>query len=120
MERRKDPDEGGRRHIRIIEEQIGSCQAAERVVGKAGERTLRQGRGLAEEGGAELARFQHYVCFVRRDPAKNRARFYLLSWQVSQKGIEPWPVPGAGWGHRAGPAAVSSLTAQKRTGHVST
>ena len=37
----------------------------------------------------ELAQFQHYVHFVSRDPAKNRARFYLLSWQVSQKGIEP-------------------------------
>ena len=35
---------------------------------------------------AELAQFQHFVQFVSRDPAKNRARFYLLSWQVSLVG----------------------------------
>ena len=34
----------------------------------------------------ELAQFQHYVHFVSRDPAKNRARFYLLSWQVALTG----------------------------------
>ncbi len=32
---------------------------------------------------AELAQFQHFVQFVSLDPAKNRARFYLLSWQAS-------------------------------------
>ncbi len=28
-----------------------------------------------------LAQFQHYVRFVSQDAAKNRQRFYLLSWQ---------------------------------------
>ena len=58
MERRKDPDEGGRWHIRIIEERIGACQAAERVIGKVGERTLTHGRGLAAAVGAGLAPVQ--------------------------------------------------------------
>ncbi len=35
---------------------------------------------------AELSQFQHYLCFVSLDPAKNRARFYHLSWQVSLEG----------------------------------
>ena len=34
----------------------------------------------------ELARFQHYLHFVSLDPAENRARFYLLSWQASLLG----------------------------------
>ena len=34
----------------------------------------------------DLAQFQHFVHFVSLDPAKNRARFYLLSWQASLLG----------------------------------
>jgi predicted DNA-binding WGR domain protein len=34
----------------------------------------------------ELAQFQHYVRFVSIDIAKNRQRFYLLSWQPTLEG----------------------------------
>ncbi len=44
------------------------------------------GRGPEDVAAAELAQFQHYVRFVSRNPAKNRRRFYHLSWQVSLDG----------------------------------
>ena len=47
---------------------------------------MSEGQGPAEVAPEELARFQHYLRFVSRDPAKNRARFYLFSWQVSLDG----------------------------------
>ena len=34
----------------------------------------------------ELAQFQHYVRFISQDAAKNRQRFYLLSWQPTLEG----------------------------------
>ncbi len=33
-----------------------------------------------------LAQFHHYVRFVSQDMAKNRQRFYLLSWQPTLEG----------------------------------
>ena len=33
-----------------------------------------------------LAQFEHYIRFVSCDPAKNRNRFYLLSWQPTLDG----------------------------------
>jgi len=33
-----------------------------------------------------LVQFAHYIRFVSRDPAKNRSRFYLLSWQPTLDG----------------------------------
>ena len=33
-----------------------------------------------------LAEFEEFVRFVSRDPAKNRARFYLLTWQPTLDG----------------------------------
>ncbi len=42
---------------------------------------MRDGYGSAEIAAEELARFKHYVRFVSQDAAKNRQRFYLLSWQ---------------------------------------
>ena len=33
-----------------------------------------------------LAQFRHYVRFVSQDAAKNRQRFYLLSWQPTLEG----------------------------------
>jgi predicted DNA-binding WGR domain protein len=44
------------------------------------------GRGPEDVAAAELAQFQHYVRFVSLNPAKNRRRFYHLSWQVSLDG----------------------------------
>lgn len=37
--------------------------------------------GMVEVVAEELSQFKHYVRFVSRDPAKNRERFYLLTWQ---------------------------------------
>ncbi len=34
----------------------------------------------------QVAQFEHYVRFVSCDPAQNRQRFYLLSWQRSLDG----------------------------------
>ncbi len=49
---------------------------------------MNEGHGPEHEQPAPevLAQFQHYLRFVSLDPAKNRARFYLLSWQVSLAG----------------------------------
>ncbi len=33
-----------------------------------------------------LAQFKYYIRFVSCDPAKNRSRFYLLSWQPALDG----------------------------------
>ncbi len=33
-----------------------------------------------------VVQFTHYIRFVSRDPAKNRNRFYLLSWQATLDG----------------------------------
>ncbi len=33
-----------------------------------------------------LVQFSHYIRFVSRDPAENRNRFYLLSWQQTLDG----------------------------------
>ena len=33
-----------------------------------------------------LAQFEHYIRFVSRDAAKNRSRFYLLSWHPTLDG----------------------------------
>ena len=42
----------------------------------------------------ELAQFQHYVRFISQDAAKNRQRFYLLSWHPTLEGdtalVCPW------------------------------
>ena len=68
----------------------------------------------------ELVRFQHYVRFVSLNPAKNRARFYLLSWQISLEGDTALVCTWGRLGTQGRSRVVSSLTAQKRTGHVST
>ena len=47
---------------------------------------MSEGHGPEQIAPEALAHFQHYVRFVSRDPAKNRARFYLLSWQVALDG----------------------------------
>ena len=39
-----------------------------------------------ENSAEELAQFEQYVRFVSWDPAKNRQRFYLLSWQSTLDG----------------------------------
>ena len=47
---------------------------------------MNEDQGSTEVAPEVLARFQHYLRFVSRDPAKNRARFYLFSWQVALDG----------------------------------
>ena len=47
---------------------------------------MSEGRGSEEVPVEELAQFQYYLRFVSLDPAKYRARFYLLSWQASLLG----------------------------------
>ncbi len=47
---------------------------------------MSEGQGTQEVPVEEVVRFEHYVRFVSRDPAKNRQRFYLLSWQVTLEG----------------------------------
>ena len=42
---------------------------------------------LAEESPTEgLEHFKHFIRFVSVDPVKNRARFYLLTWQPTLQG----------------------------------
>ena len=47
---------------------------------------MSEGQGTQAVSIEEVAQFEHYVRFESRDPAKNRQRFYLLSWQVSLEG----------------------------------
>src|SRR3712207_1066988 len=42
---------------------------------------MSEGQGPAEVTAEELAQFEQYVRLVSTDAAKNRQRFYQLSWQ---------------------------------------
>ncbi len=47
---------------------------------------MNEGPAAVEALAEELAHFVQYIRFVSRDPANNRQRFYLLSWQRSLGG----------------------------------
>jgi len=47
---------------------------------------MNEGPAAVEALAEELAQFAQYIRFVSRDPANNRQRFYLLSWQRSLGG----------------------------------
>ena len=47
---------------------------------------MSEGQGTEELAPEALAQFEQYVRFVSQDPAKNRQRFYLLSWQSTLDG----------------------------------
>ncbi len=42
---------------------------------------MSEGQGTEEFSPEELAQFEQYISLVSRDLARNRQRFYLLSWQ---------------------------------------
>ena len=42
---------------------------------------MSEGQGTEERSPDELAQFEQYISLVSRDLARNRQRFYLLSWQ---------------------------------------
>ena len=42
---------------------------------------MREDQGTEELSPEELAQFEQYIRFISQDAAKNRQRFYLLSWQ---------------------------------------
>ncbi len=43
-------------------------------------------RGTDTTSAEDVAQFTQYVRFVSRDPARNRERFYVLSWQGTLQG----------------------------------
>ena len=47
---------------------------------------MSEGQVTEEPSPQVLAQFEQYVRFVSQDPAKNRRRFYLLSWQSTLDG----------------------------------
>jgi len=42
---------------------------------------MSEGQGTKELSPEELAQFEQYLHLISRDPARNRRRFYTLSWQ---------------------------------------
>ncbi len=47
---------------------------------------MSEGQGTEELSPEALAQFEQYVRFVSQDAAKNRQRFYLLTWQSTLDG----------------------------------
>ena len=47
---------------------------------------MNNGHQLESVSTEALAHFEHFIRFVSVDPVKNRARFYLLTWQPTLQG----------------------------------